>query len=48
MLFTIFLNDYTIVGRMHFKNQKSADNFCKYFAHKVFGSGNYTAISNSR
>ena len=48
MLFTIVLNGYHIVGRMHFQSQQKADNFCKYFAHKVFGPGNYSAWNNSR
>ena len=48
MLFTIVLNGYHIVGRMHFQSQQKADNFCKYFAYKVFGPGNYSAWNNSR
>ena len=48
MLFTIVLNGYHILGRMHFQSQQKADNFCKYFAYKVFGPGNYSAWNNSR
>lgn len=42
MMYSIYRNGI-LVGRLHFKSQEKADNYCRYYAYKAYGPGYYTA-----
>lgn len=42
MWFSIYRNG-VVVGRLRFRTQQSANNYCRYYAHITYGPGYYTA-----